>query len=282
MGYGGVNSGDGSRHAPPGARDRGDTVDALPDALLVRSFAETTAVDRTSGAERWRVPYDVTARPGGLVVQRSAAGDTKTHGVADPATGAPRRTQDDPLSTDAHAPGDAYVRTAAVESGTDTVTLDDLATGAPRWTVPVPEIGRATVARLDPDTLLVSGDGSRGSVALAVADGRQLWTTPTALVTPVRLDGAPLVVGFPERRSVVVADGRTGKTREATLRSTGRTVGAAVYTTDRGEVTATGLRDLRELWRVPVGDVTDVDAVAGGFVAVVGRSGTRRLVGYLA
>ncbi|ODU04859.1 MAG: hypothetical protein ABS81_08995 [Pseudonocardia sp. SCN 72-86] len=264
--------------------DEGGLADALPDLLLVRAISRTTAIDRATGVRRWQVPYDVTARGGGLVVdgQADSATLSSVDGVADPATGQPLWTQTNPLFTDVTIVGGLFVRTADVEPGPDTVTAFDPATGVQRWTAAVDGIGRASVAPLADDTLLIAGGGGPGlgTVAVSATDGRVLWRADRPLATVLRLDGRTSVVQYDSYR-VGIADARTGEVRTATTTGFADIAGGAFYTPDDQDVTATDLRDLAPRWRVAgVGDVYGMDAVPGGFVAVVGSAEPRSLVAY--
>ncbi|MGI5129442.1 PQQ-binding-like beta-propeller repeat protein [Pseudonocardia sp. CA-107938] len=266
-------------------RDQGDSVDALPDLLLVRSHTATTAVDRGTGARRWQVRHQIAPRDGALVVEDLAptAGGPGTDGVADPATGEPRWTQQNPLFTDVTVVGDRFVRTADVEPGPDTVTAYDLATGAQRWTAEVDGIARAEVTPLDPDTLLVSGGGEvgLGAVAVSAVDGRVLWRTDRSPSTVLRLDGAPWAYREGDH-AVTVLDGRTGAARQHQNAGSAVLAGGGIYVTDGVDVVANGLLDLAEHWRLPgVGDVYGLDPVPGGLVTVVGTAEPRTLAAYL-
>ncbi len=265
--------------------DQGDSVDALPDLLLVRSLTGTTAVDRATGTRRWQVPRRIVPRDGALVIDGAADADTQLgiDGVADPATGAARWTQANPLFTDVTVVNDMFVRTADVEPGPDTVGAFDLATGTPRWSADVDGIGRAGVAPLDTGTLLISGGGGPGlgTAAVSVADGRVLWRAGRSPTGVLRLDGAPWAYVLDSGVGTVV-DGRTGAARDHRTGGFAELAGGGWYTSDGGDVVATGLADLAEHWRIPgFGDLYGMDAVPGGIVAVIGRAEPRELVAHL-
>jgi outer membrane protein assembly factor BamB len=267
---------------------RGDVGSALPrveslgDLVLLDVSDGTAAIDRGTGAIRWRTPQFVEVFGTRLLV------DSPTDfSLLDPATGAPVWTKPRELFSDAHIFGDTFLVTQDEDGSTDSVTAYDLVTGEQRWQVPLSDLGRATVTPVDDDTVLVTGsDGlaEKGMSVVTLSTGKVNWQSEGSATT-MRVDGQPYVLNERGDR-VEVLQATTGEVVSLTPLPGDRSVriaGGAIYQTELDKVRAIRLPELAGQWEVTLPN--EVGAISmpvpRGFVVEDLTDSVGHLVGYL-
>lgn len=266
---------------------RGDVRSALPrveslgDLVLLDVSDGTAAIDRGTGAVRWRTPQFVEVFGTKLLV------DSPTDfSLLDPATGAQVWTKPRELFSDAHIFGDTFLVTQDEDGSTDSVTAYDLVTGEQRWQVPLPDLGRATVTPVDDATVLVTGGGGlagKGITAITLSTGKVNWQSEGSATT-MRVDGQPYVLNERGDR-VEVLRGTTGEVVSLTPLPGDRSIllaGGAVYQTELDKVRAIRLPELAGQWEATLPDeVGAIMPVPRGFVVEDLTNSVGHLVGYL-
>lgn len=269
---------------------RGATVggparaDSVGDLVLVDISEGTAAVDRRTGAIRWQTQEFVAVIGTRLLVTNTAG-----FSLLDPATGTPVWTKPRELFSDAHIVGDTFLVTQDEDGPEDSTTAYDLATGELRWRIPLFDLGRATVAPVDDDTVLVIGGSlaENGASMVTLSTGKVNWQTG-GRATVMRVEGRPYVL-TDSGDGMEVLRGATGEVVGSTPLRGDRDrspiiAGGALYQPDFDKVRAIRLPELAGQWEItlpnPVSRVSM--PIPHGFVVTNLNGGlVGHIVGYL-
>jgi outer membrane protein assembly factor BamB len=254
-----------STPAKPAVRDGVRVIVPLSSGNLV-------ALDWESGATVWSTPLRATTAPvaaGGLVYV--GAGDT-LHAL-DPATGASLWTS--------HAGGTLQFLIASADRllavGAGFAQAVDATSGQERWARTLPPAGDTTGLAAS-ETTLYAAHGDGRVIALAIADGRELWVRPLeGRPSPPLLVKNALYVGSTDNHFYSLDTGN-GKVRWA-WRTGGDVTGAdadakAVYYTSLDAVVrAVNPGNGHQRWKRDVGTRAPVGPIAlDGALLVTGLS----------
>lgn len=257
-------------------------VDSLGDLVILSVSDGTAAIDRGTGAIRWQTQQFVEVFGTRLLVDDPAA-----FSLLDPATGAPVWTRPRELFSDAHIFGDTFLVTQDEDGPTDSATAYDLATGQLRWRAELYDLGRATVAPVDDDTVLITGGGglaANGVSVVTLSTGKVNWQSE-GNATAMRVAGQPYVLNERGDRTDVLratTGELVGSAPPPGDRST-LIAGGALYHTELDKIRAIRLPEPAGQWELTLPDqVSEISMpIPRGFVVANLNGLVGHLVGYL-